>query len=65
MAATERKSDFKLTTDTQYLALTGELYGIYHVNFEKKYDHVITAPHCILKIGHWQNISLSARFSEK
>ena len=25
----EFKSDFKLTTDTPYLALTGELWGVY------------------------------------
>ena len=29
MAAAERKSHFKLTTDTPYLALTGELWGVY------------------------------------
>ena len=27
MTATEWKSDFKITTDTLYLALTGELWG--------------------------------------
>ena len=34
MAATARKSDFKLITDTQYLALTGEPWGVYYDNFE-------------------------------
>ena len=29
MAAAERKSDFKHTPDTPYLALTGELWGVY------------------------------------
>ena len=36
MRATGRKSDFKLTTDTPYLALTGELWGAYYENFEEK-----------------------------
>ena len=36
MIAIERKSDFKLTTYTPYLALTGELWGIYYDNFQKK-----------------------------
>ena len=29
MTAVERKADFKLTTGTPYLALTGELWGVY------------------------------------
>ena len=32
MTAAERKSDFKLTIDTPYLALTGELLGVYCVD---------------------------------
>ena len=28
MVAAEHKSEFKLTTDTSYLALTGELWGV-------------------------------------
>ena len=35
MTATERKSDFKLTTGTPYLALTGELWGVYYEKFEE------------------------------
>ena len=36
--ATECKSDFKfLTTDTPYLALTGELWGLYYENFEENW----------------------------
>ena len=35
--ATERKSDFKLTTDTQYIALVGELWGVYYENFEENW----------------------------
>ena len=35
MTATECKSDFKLTTDTPYLTLTGELWGVYYENFEE------------------------------
>ena len=29
MTAAERELDFNLTTDTPYLALTGELWGVY------------------------------------
>ena len=29
MTAVERKPDFKLTIDTTYLTLTGELWGVY------------------------------------
>ena len=29
MATTEHKSDFELTKDTPYLALTGELWGVW------------------------------------
>ena len=36
MTAAECKSDFKLTTDTPYLALTGVLWGVYYENFEEK-----------------------------
>ena len=32
MAAAEHKSDFKLTTNIPYLALTGELWGVYCKN---------------------------------
>ena len=35
MTATECKSDFILTTDTPYLTLTGELWGVYYENFEE------------------------------
>ena len=34
MPATEGKSDFKLTTYTSYIALTGELCGVYYENYE-------------------------------
>ena len=33
----EHKSDFKLTTDIPYLALTGELWGVYYENFEENW----------------------------
>ena len=36
MTAIDRKSDFKLTIDTPYLSLTGELWGVYYDNFEEK-----------------------------
>ena len=29
MKRAERKTDFKITTHTPYLALTGELWGVY------------------------------------
>ena len=37
MIATERKSDFKPTTHTPYLALTGKLWGVYYENLEKNW----------------------------
>ena len=37
MTATECKSDVKLTTDTSYLALTGELWGVCCENFEENW----------------------------
>ena len=40
------KSDFKLTTDTPYLALTGELWDVCCDVLEKIYC-VIMAPHCV------------------
>ena len=40
----ESESDFIITTDTPYLALTGELWGVY-VGILEKVDRVITAPH--------------------
>ena len=39
MTTTEHKSDFKLTTDTPYLALTGEVWGVYYENFEENWPH--------------------------
>ena len=39
MTATECKSDFILTTDTPYLTLTGELWGVYYENFEENGPH--------------------------
>ena len=36
--ATKRKSDFKLTTDTPYLALPGELWGAYYENLEENWQ---------------------------
>ena len=37
MTATERKSDFKLTTDTPYLTPTGEPWCVCHENFEENW----------------------------
>ena len=33
MTGAELKSDFKFTTDSPYLALTGELWGVYCEDF--------------------------------
>ena len=51
MAATERKSDLKPTTDTPNLALTGELLGVYYEDFEKKNGRVIRVPHCMRSLA--------------
>ena len=37
ITATEYKSYFKLTSDAQYLDLTGELWGIYYEEFEENW----------------------------
>ena len=37
MIATEHKWDFKLKTDTPYLDLTGELWGVCFDNFEENW----------------------------
>ena len=37
MTAGESRSDFKLITDTPYLALTGELWGVYYENYEENW----------------------------
>ena len=42
----ESESDIRITTDTPYLALTGELCGV-HCEDCAKIDRFITAPHCI------------------
>ena len=45
MTAAEHESDLKLTADTPYLALTGELWGVCYEDIGESY-RVITAPHC-------------------
>ena len=35
MTATEGKLDFKLTTETPYLALTDKRWGVYYEKFEE------------------------------
>ena len=37
MRVAEHKSDFKLTTNTPYLALTGELWDAYCEDFEENW----------------------------
>ena len=39
MTATKHKSDFKLTTATPCLTLTGQLWGAYYENFEENWPH--------------------------
>ena len=41
MTATERESDFKLKTDTPYLTLMGELWGVYHDNFGENWPRYL------------------------
>ena len=41
MTAPEPKSDFKLTTDTPYLTLTGELWGVYCDDLGENYNGII------------------------
>ena len=43
----EIELNIRITTDTPYLALTGELWGAYCEDLGKM-DRVITAPHCIM-----------------
>ena len=38
MKAAQCESDFKLTTDTPYLALTGEPWGVYCEDLGRKLD---------------------------
>ena len=42
----EHKPNMKLTKDTPFLNLMGELCGVFCEDLEE-IDHVITAPHCI------------------
>ena len=39
MTATEHNSDFEITADTPYLALTAKLWGVYYRNFEENLPH--------------------------
>ena len=39
MTGTDLKSDLKLTTDTPYLTLTGELWGVYCEDFVENWPH--------------------------
>ena len=50
MTAAEHKADFKFTKDPPYIALEGELWGVYYDNLEA-IDHVITASPCIMISG--------------
>ena len=62
----EFQSDAGSTKDTPYLALTGEIWGVFCEYFEK-IERVVTAPHSIIQqlqsgmnfhpswINHWQD----------
>ena len=52
MAAAERISDFELTKDTPYLALTGEIWNVI-VRISEKISRFITALHWITFICDW------------
>ena len=44
----ESESNFRITTGAPYLALTGELWGVYCEDLEENLnDHVITARHYV------------------
>ena len=54
MTATEHKSDIKLTADTPYLTLTGELWGVCHENFEENWPHYNgTALYYVKSVKKW------------
>ena len=46
MTMAEYKSNIRLTKNTPYLTLTGELWGVFYDDFGK-IDQVIMALHCI------------------
>ena len=58
----ESESDFSMTTDTQYLALTGELWGVYCEDWKKNVMKALrciffaatTEPKCYWK-DYWSN----------
>ena len=59
------KSNIKLTKVTPYLALTGELWGVFCEDLGE-YDRVLTAPHCncinqkgCLMIEYWCLFSIA------
>ena len=63
MAAAELKSDFKLITDTPYLALAGELWGVYYDKFEENWPRyngtALYQEHII--VGHYSDLYLFLR----
>ena len=42
----ENKPDFELIKDTPYLTLTGELWGVYYEDFDKKWYYNIGTSLC-------------------
>ena len=46
MTVTEHNSDFKLTIDTPYLTLTGQLLSVYYENFEGYWWYCNAHWHC-------------------
>ena len=54
MTNAEHKSEFVFTKDTPYLALTGELWGVYHEIFgEKSPRYNCTALYIFLRYGSY------------
>ena len=58
MAAAEYRSDFKLTTDTPYLALMGELWGVCCKDIGENWLHYNSTALCINDMN-WTTMALS------
>ena len=58
MTAAELKSDFKLTTDTPYLTLTGELWGVFCEYFAENWPRYKSTA---LYYMEWDSVSDKCR----
>ena len=59
MPAWKPESDFKLTTDTPYLGLTGELWGVYYENFEEYWPRYNGTALYLYQLPWWSVYHLS------